>query len=284
MNKKYKLTDESINFKNRKLYRIIALKDFSDVKKDDLGGYVENEYNLSQEGDCWIYDNAKVFDNAEVYDNAEVACNAEVYDYAEVYDNAKIFDDAKVYGEVKVYDNTKVYGNAIVYDHAEISGHAKVYNNAIISDNAEVSGYAQVFGYAKVYDYAEIYDYAVVYGNVQVCEDAKIFGDAKIYGNALINRNYKITGKVIDRFDDILEIRNPKGRLVTVILRDGKIYYNIGCQDEITEEIFKWRIENEDGGLKRNPYRKYYYKIIEIANSYFKDKIKSYKNNSRRQK
>ena len=36
--KKYKLTDESINFCGRKLYRIEALKDFSDVEKGEKGG------------------------------------------------------------------------------------------------------------------------------------------------------------------------------------------------------------------------------------------------------
>ena len=29
-----------------------------DVHQGDLGGFVESERNLSQEGSCWIYDNA----------------------------------------------------------------------------------------------------------------------------------------------------------------------------------------------------------------------------------
>lgn len=59
--KKYKLTDEFVTMGYRKLYRIEALKDFSNVKKGDKGGFVESEENLSQNGDCWIYGNAKVF-------------------------------------------------------------------------------------------------------------------------------------------------------------------------------------------------------------------------------
>ena len=47
---------ELVNYDPRfNLYRIRALKDFSDVSKGDLGGWVSNEHNLSQEGDCWIY-------------------------------------------------------------------------------------------------------------------------------------------------------------------------------------------------------------------------------------
>ncbi|WP_375674505.1 hypothetical protein [Bartonella sp. CL100XZDX] len=64
------------------LYRIRALKDFGDVKKGDLGGWVESERNLSHDDNCWVggeawvYENAKVYDDAEVYNNAKVGGNA----------------------------------------------------------------------------------------------------------------------------------------------------------------------------------------------------------------
>ena len=54
MEKKYKLTEETINIANKTLYRIEALKDFANVKKGDKGGFVEKEENLSQSGDCWV--------------------------------------------------------------------------------------------------------------------------------------------------------------------------------------------------------------------------------------
>lgn len=63
--KKFELTTK-ISFNGRTLYRIRALKNFRNVKKGDLGGYVEKESNLSQTGDAWIYDDAKVMDNAIV--------------------------------------------------------------------------------------------------------------------------------------------------------------------------------------------------------------------------
>lgn len=43
-----------------------ALKDFGNVKKGDIGGFVESEDNLSQDDDCWIYDNAVVCGNARI--------------------------------------------------------------------------------------------------------------------------------------------------------------------------------------------------------------------------
>jgi len=62
--KKYELTDISIDFCGVKLFRIRALKSFGDVKEGDLGGYVEKEENLSQDGDCWIYEKANVLKKA----------------------------------------------------------------------------------------------------------------------------------------------------------------------------------------------------------------------------
>ena len=52
--KKYELTSETIKFNGVTLHRIKALKNFSDVKAGDLGGWIEKEDNLSQIGDAWI--------------------------------------------------------------------------------------------------------------------------------------------------------------------------------------------------------------------------------------
>lgn len=49
---KCKLTDECLNFGNRKLCRIEALKDFANIIKGQKGGFVESDKNLSQEGNC----------------------------------------------------------------------------------------------------------------------------------------------------------------------------------------------------------------------------------------
>lgn len=57
--KKFELTDITICFFGHTLHRIRALKDFLDVHKGDLGGYVETENNLDQIGDAWVYGNAQ---------------------------------------------------------------------------------------------------------------------------------------------------------------------------------------------------------------------------------
>lgn len=105
-NKKYELADETKEWCGYTLHRIRALKDFSTVKAGDLGGWIESEYNLSQEGDCWIYDNAIVCEDAKVYGNARVCWDAEVYGNAEVCGDARVYGDAIVCGDAKVCWNT----------------------------------------------------------------------------------------------------------------------------------------------------------------------------------
>ena len=105
---KYRLTEETKVINGHTLHRIEALKDFGGVKKGELGGWIEKEDNLSQNGKCWICDKAKVYGNAKVFDDAWV------YGEAEVHDNAEICDYAHVYGNAEVYGDSKVYGNADV--------------------------------------------------------------------------------------------------------------------------------------------------------------------------
>ena len=108
------------------LYRIKALKDFNDVKKGDIGGYVESEYNLSQYDNCWIYDNAVVRDNAIVWSKAVVQDNATVCGNASVYDNAVVCDNAQVRDKTRVYDKAVIQGDVVVKGNAEVCGNAIV--------------------------------------------------------------------------------------------------------------------------------------------------------------
>ena len=89
--KKYETTDE-VHPEHANLRRIRALRDIPviDVKQGDLGGWIECENNLAQEGDCWISDDAIVSDRARVYYNAQVSNNACVSDNAQVYGSMEL--------------------------------------------------------------------------------------------------------------------------------------------------------------------------------------------------
>ncbi len=56
--KKFQLTEEKIETFGKTLYRIKALINFSDVKEGELGGFVENEDNLSHLNNAIIIGNA----------------------------------------------------------------------------------------------------------------------------------------------------------------------------------------------------------------------------------
>jgi len=76
MSRKYEL----LKREKDDLCRIRALRDIPhlDIRAGDIGGYVEREKNLSQDGDCWVCGDAQVYGNAWVYGDARVCGNAQV--------------------------------------------------------------------------------------------------------------------------------------------------------------------------------------------------------------
>ena len=115
--KKYELTNETKTLAGGTvLHRIRALKDIPrfGVKAGELGGFVEGENNLSQDGDAWVYGDACVSGDAKVYGDAEVYGNAKVSDYAWVYGDAWVFGNARVSGKAWVFGNAWVCGDAEV--------------------------------------------------------------------------------------------------------------------------------------------------------------------------
>lgn len=183
MGPKYEFTGETKNYEGHILHRIKRLSD------NVIGGWIEKEENLSQDGSCWVSNGAKVYDDARIYDNATIWTYAHVYGNAKVYGNATVYDKAVVYDDAQVYGNANVYGKAKVYGEAKVYGNANVYGKAQIYVGAEVFGYAKVYGSAKVYGdagYNKIFEYAQVYDNAEICGEANVNGHAEVYGNAKV--------------------------------------------------------------------------------------------------
>ena len=215
MEKKYKLTDETINIYGRTLHRIKALKDFNDVKKGDLGGFIEKEDNLSHKGNCWIYDNAHVCDNTHIYDNARV------YDNTYIFGNACVCGDAYVYGNACIYGNVHISGNVCVYNKARVCGNVSICDNVHVYDKACVSGNAFVCNNVHVYDDACVSGYAHVSGNVH------------IFGNVTItDRMYLSDNAYVKSLDDICYISSfGSENMSTTFFRciDNTIKVSRGC-------------------------------------------------------
>ena len=118
--KKYRLIKDSRIWQyDRAIYRIQALRDFSDVKKGDLGGFVESEDNLSQEGDSWIYDMAQAVEKS------------------------------RVEGDACLRDCAQMYGSSILRDKAQLQGFARMYQYSCLEDNA-VAIDADILGFATI--------------------------------------------------------------------------------------------------------------------------------------
>ena len=188
--KKYKLLEnDTVVFRGKTLYRIKALRDFSNVMKGNIGGYIENEDNLSHEGDCWVYNSARVLDNAKVYGNARVYGNASVYDYAEISGDAIIFDNAKVYGNAKIIDKAVVYGYAMVVDNAEVSGVSRVFGSALIGENARLNN-SDIHDHASIFGCAEIHRCRIG-GTAGISSDAVIESKSDYYSMSISGCNEK---------------------------------------------------------------------------------------------
>ena len=168
---KYIFTGSKIEYRGRILNEIQAIKDFGDVKKGDLGGWIEKESNLSQSGDCWVYD-----------------------------DTVYVYDDAIIKDNAKIYRRAKIHGNAIIKDNAIIDCRAEIYENAIIKDNAIISDRAKIFGSAEIQDDTKIHYGAKIYENAIICGCSDIRGPIEVCGDVklnslIINGSMKICNK-----------------------------------------------------------------------------------------
>ena len=140
--KKYELTSETKIVFGHILYRIKALSSFGCVSAGDLGGFLESEKNLSQNGDAWVYGNAEVYGDAWVYGDARVYGNAEVSEIGAIFwigaigsrnDTATFFRCRD--GSIKVvcgcfFGNLDEFAKKVRKTHGD-NDHAKVYMLAI---------------------------------------------------------------------------------------------------------------------------------------------------------
>lgn len=210
MAKKYKLNLDHVitrGTNETKLYRIQALKNFGDVKKGDLGGFVESEHNLSQDGNCWIYnnasaaqdsrvqENAKMYDHSSIHQYAQMFGESELHNYAEMRDNTLIAEHARMYDNSIMYDKAELHDNAVMSKAAKLHQHAKMYDYTTITDFADMHDhsvmtyFATLAGHATMKDCSEVSDYAQMLQCSAIHNDAKLKGDAILRNDEVIYYN-----------------------------------------------------------------------------------------------
>ena len=121
LDKKYEIVKGNNKlFNGIEYFRIRALKDFYDVRKGDFGGYIESEDNLSQEGNCWIYDDSEVFGTTHISGNTKVINKSKIRTKGEIVindgiiDNTSILDDASIKCDYASFCDTIISGEAII--------------------------------------------------------------------------------------------------------------------------------------------------------------------------
>ena len=164
------------------VYRIKALKDFGDVKKGDIGGYVQSKENLSQLGNCWIYNDAIVSENAKIEDNAKIYDNALISDNATIHNNSIIRNYAIVMGSAQIHDF------AIIENNAKVAGKSIIFDNALICENSLISGNYIIRDNCTIFRNAVIRD-SHIFGKASIGEDAKIFNSNDYISISNVNNN-----------------------------------------------------------------------------------------------
>ncbi|MGG5505870.1 MULTISPECIES: transferase [unclassified Myroides] len=201
---KYRITDESMEYNGCVLWRIECLR------TRRKGGWIQSESNLSQAGEAWVGDNAKVYGEATIMDNAVVHGNAEVFGAARIAADAQVYGNAIVADFALVTAKAQVYGEASIEDSAQISGHAKVSGKALVSACAKVYEYATIEGAAQVYDHVE------VYGHAKIKDRAYLFKEAHVKGHTVVSSNDRISENIYN-WEDINALT-----LLKITLVDGK--------------------------------------------------------------
>ena len=136
--KKYEIT-EAAHPKYPWLHRIRAIRQVNEqVSPGMLGGYVQTEDNLSQEGTCWIYDQAICCEEAAVADDGRM------------FDGAVARGSALIGGDARMFERAMAEGNSSFFS-GELKEDARLAGNAVVqqSDNGLsplIGGKSNVYG------------------------------------------------------------------------------------------------------------------------------------------
>lgn len=205
------------------LWQICALKDFSDIQAGQLGGWIENEHALSQQGNCWLYGTqCRVFGGSRVDGDAQIYGESTLCHQATISGTA-IIEDSLISGECRIFDSARVgngsqviavrgltaasdqvlqiYGNSTV-NASRVVHQVQIYGEAIVT-HAFIEHRAEVFGRARLEGNEE--------NNIWICDCARIFDNARIVaGNGedqipTIRYSSQVYGNAVIKGDCVLK-------------------------------------------------------------------------------
>ncbi|MDR2345468.1 MAG: hypothetical protein LBE18_05325 [Planctomycetaceae bacterium] len=188
----------------RRVNRIISLRDFGDVKSGTIGGFIENDENLSHDGTCWIADDAAAAGRSCVCHNALLRDRAKIDGHAMVGGSAIIQDDAFLYKNVFVYENSVVGLKSYLTDVVTVGGNSRIFCNYRYNKSgrlrlpnlcglAETRDFARLEGAVSVNDSCIIAGNAIVRGNVKLCDRVRVDGNAVVENHVILSDDVWIT-------------------------------------------------------------------------------------------
>ncbi|KMT21496.1 hypothetical protein [Clostridium cylindrosporum] len=280
MGRKYELSKESKDHDHVAVYRIKALQSFItetgiEVNSGDLGGFIECENNLSQEGLSWIHNDSVVYKLGRVDGNCEVFDNSVVSERALLVNNVILRGNTEVRG-VSQIENTVVDGEVIIMGISNLKGEYIGNGDNVI----KISGKSRVYDsdiQGKVYikDSMVINDSIIAEEEINIIEsdverstlenkvvilksrvsNSHLKGDVSLEeSKATLCRIYSTNEK------DILSFKNDSKLLLSKIVGEGVTDQSVIVNSTLSSrfnieesQIFRSVLKGEEIRIKRAP-------------------------------
>lgn len=207
---KYKLTNRFQPKRGKKLFQIVALRSFSDVRCGDVGGFIEHEENLSQNGECWVYPGAIACEFSRISENAILKNHSITTGYSRVFGNAQILGNAIIRGNAFVYDDSIITGWSVVGGESSVFGYSNVdcKSSKHKKRQLHISDQSMIIN-ATIRGCPNIKDHAIVFGN--------IFGHSKIFGESYIDSYSVVRNATVENGVVVRSVIGPKTKFQGMI-------------------------------------------------------------------
>lgn len=251
MSKKFELVKEKyIELKDgRKLYQIRALREIQNermivsIKKGELGGYVESEKNLSQEGNSWISQSARVYENALVKDGSLVGNKVIVRGNAAIEDDAYV--RAMSIGKTIIEDNARIGGIStvgledpfVVFNHkgTRIRGNSAILGNTMI-DRTDVKDSV----IRDVHITACDVEKSIIYADYDLFMTSSSIQDVILYHSTGVIRDTEIQSSIHAGRVKIIDGKIHGGEFYNPLIKEGEVTF-----PSTNFHLLKERVERE---------------------------------------
>ena len=267
---KFRATNNKKTVDGHTLYQIIGI---DEAHNGELGGYIENGWNLGPFGESWVDASSCIYGNAVVWGDSQVVNGSTVYGTYQVRTviNGKgtVINDSEVFGLMihNSFDEGSLEGEdevntttTVTVTKSTIKSISTVVNtNTLTIDHSTVDGYVQFGDSGIVGNIAvtksTLAGTAKLYGTV-VVDNATVRGDATVY-NAAVKDGATVEGqaKVYTTPDDWSSDRKTVISGSGVILKGARNYTNsVSGVEEVPSEHPSYATLNKDGD-RINPFQ-----------------------------